>query len=573
MLRTKKCGELQKEDVGERVTLCGWVDTIKKQGGINFLNLRDRYGLIQTVFPEKFSDDLKGVRKEFVLQISGIVKARPENMINKEMKTGEVEVEVEGFKILNNCEVLPLDISGKIESTDETRLKNRFLDLRSARMQKNIVLRSQVASIIRNYMIENDFVEVETPLLGKSTPEGARDFLVPTRNKGKFYALPQSPQLFKQLLMVAGYDRYFQFAKCLRDEDLRADRQPEFTQLDVEMSFLEEEDIYELFEGLMKKIWRKIKGVELKTPFPRLTYEDAMNKYGSDKPDLRFELELVDISDIAKQSDFGIFKNSLVTKCVKAKCEFSKKEIKKYEEIMKELGAGGLIYLEKKGAVLEGPIAKFLNSEIQQKIIYKAGLGEGETCFIISDNDLGLVNVCLGRLRCDLAKDLSLISDEDKFVWVTEFPLVEYDADEKRHKAVHHPFTAPFEEDIGLLEKEPLKVRSRAYDLALNGFELGGGSIRIHNLELQKKVFDALGLSKEEYEEKFKFLLNAFKYGAPPHGGIAFGIDRLVMLLAGEDNIREVIAFPKDKNGSDLMLEAPSEVDEKQLDEVGLKLK
>ena len=557
MLRTNNCGELRKENNGEKVVLAGWVNSIRTHGSLTFIDLKDRYGVTQITLNEKVS-----LSKDSVIQISGVVEVKPEP--NKNISTGDIEVKASDFKILNKAKPLPLDL-GNVETTEETRLKYRYLDLRTSRMQKNILLRHKAVLAVREFLDGFDFVEIETPVLGKSTPEGARDFLVPSRvNKNKFYALPQSPQIYKQLFQVAGFDRYMQIVKCFRDEDLRADRQPEFTQIDLEMSFVDEDDIYSLMEKLMKHVWKKTLNVDLKIPFRRMTFDEAMSRFGSDKPDLRFGLELVDVSVWAKEQDFKIFKDASVVKCIKVKGPFSRKQIDEFTEVVKIYGAKGLAWV-KQGDGLEGGISKFLkNSPLP--------LDRDEYLFFVADK-LSVVNVCLGQLRLKLGRVLDLVRDEWNFCWVTEFPLLEWDEDDKRYYAMHHPFTSPRVEDVELLSDKPELAKARAYDLTLNGTELGGGSIRIHERELQSVVFEALNISKDEQIEKFGFLLNAFEFGAPPHGGIAFGLDRLVMLLAGVDNIREVMAFPKNKDGFDLMMDAPSFVDKEQLDDLHISLK
>lgn len=560
MYRTHTCGELREKNEGEKVTLAGWVQKIRSHGNLTFIDLRDRYGITQITINEL----KEKINKEDVIKVTGTVVKKPEP--NKKLATGAIEVKAETIKILSKANPLPLDLENE-ETTEETRLKYRYLDLRRPRMQQNLILRHKAAKATRDYFDKKGFIEIETPILGKSTPEGARDYLVPSRvNKGKFYALPQSPQIFKQLFQIAGMDRYFQLAKCFRDEDLRADRQPEFTQIDVEMSFVEEEDIYEMMEGLIKHVWKETIGEEIKTPFQRITYEEAMKKYGSDKPDLRFGLEIKELTSWAKEkTELSIFKEAKTIRGIITKGEFSRKQIKQLEETGKIYGAKGLAWFKKTKEGLEGGISKYVKEE-------PTGMNEGEYCFIIAGEEKTTAEA-LGAIRLKLGKELRLIKKEWKFAWVTDFPLLEWDEEEKRYVAMHHPFTSPKEEDRELLKTNPEKARARAYDLTLNGIELGGGSIRIHDQELQKEVFQALKISEEEQEKKFGFLLKALSYGAPPHGGIAFGFDRMVMLLAGAENIREVIAFPKNKDAEDLMMEAPSEVRKEQLEELGIIIK
>jgi len=559
LYRTHTCGELRKKDAKKKVKLSGWIHSVRTHGNITFIDLRDRYGITQVTL-EAAKETLS---KESVVQIEGEVFIKPEP--NKALETGEIEVKASKLNVLNKSKPLPLDLDNT-ETTEETRLKYRYLDLRTKKMQKNLLLRHKAAIATREYFDKLNFIEIETPVLGKSTPEGARDYLVPSRiNKGKFYALPQSPQIFKQLFQVAGLDRYLQIVKCFRDEDLRADRQPEFTQIDLEMSFVEEEDIYSVMEGMCKHVWKKTIGVDLKTPFPRITYEEAELKYGSDKPDLRFGLEIEDVTFWGNKTEFNVFKNAPCIRALKVNGEFSRKQIDKFTDVVKIYGAKGLAWLKQGKNELEGGISKFLkDSPIKLK--------ENDYLFFVADNKR-VVAPSLGALRLHLGKELNLIKDEWNFVWVTEFPLLEWSEEDERFVAMHHPFTSPIPDDRELLKSSPEKAKARAYDLTLNGVELGGGSIRIHERELQTEVFEALKISKEEQEEKFGFLLGAFDYGAPPHGGIAFGFDRLIMLLAGANNIREVIAFPKNNDAEDLMMESPSNVSEKQLDELGIDMK
>jgi len=581
MLRTNNCGELVKKDIGKKVMLCGWVHSRRDHGGIIFIDLRDRYGITQVVFDPKHNKkawkDAEHLSREDVIQIKGKVRARGKGLENPKLKTGEIEVIVDEIKVLNKSLTPPIEIDDRVKVKEDIALKYRYLDLRKPRLQKNILTRSKVSKIIRDFFISKNFLEIETPILAKSTPEGARDYLVPSRvNPGKFYALPQSPQLFKQLLMIAGFDRYFQIAKCFRDEDLRADRQPEFTQVDIEMSFIDENDVYEIIEEMLKKIWKEILNIELKTPFKRISYEEAIEKYGSDKPDLRFGLELVDVTSIVKDSDFKVFtdvikKNGKVKAINVKNSKFSRKDIDNFIEFVKIYKAKGLAWMKYSNGKLESSIVKFFNDKIQKQLIDKLNVKENDLLLFVADKE-EVVNNALGNLRVHIAKKMNLIKPCYEFVWVTDFPLFEYDEDLKRYKAMHHPFTSPREEDIPLLDKDLSKVKARAYDITLNGIELGGGSIRINNHDLQMKMFKALKISKKEAEEKFSFLLNALKYGAPPHGGIALGFDRLVAILCNEESIRDVIAFPKTKDAVSLVDDAPSEVSEEQLKELHLKL-
>ena len=582
MKRTNTCGELTKKDIGKEVTLCGWMHSRRDHGGIIFVDLRDRYGLTQVVFDPKDSKDAhkkaEHLSREDVLQVKGKVRARGEGLENPKLKTGEIEILAEQLEILNKAATPPLEVDDRIEINEDQRLKYRYLDLRKPRMQNNLFLRHKLIKIVRDFYDKENFLEVETPMLAKSTPEGARDYLVPSRvHPGKFFALPQSPQLFKQLLMVSGCDRYMQIAKCFRDEDLRADRQPEFTQIDVEMSFIDEEDIYELHERLMKEIWKKVMNIDIKIPFKRITYEEAMNKYGSDKPDLRFSLELVDVTDIAKKSGFKVFTDNIesggVVKALNVKkSPLSRKEIDELIEFVKIYDAKGLAWMKYDGAKLESSIVKFFSDELQKELIRSVSAEAGDLILFVSDHKHFIVNAALGNLRLQLAKKLSLMpKNEYNFAWVTDFPLLDFDEDEQRHVAVHHPFTSPKDADLKLLDTAPEKAKAKAYDLTLNGVEIGGGSIRIHKPDVQAKIFNILGITDEEAQMKFGFLLEAFKYGAPPHGGIAFGVDRIAAILTNNESIREVIAFPKTKSAESLMEGSPSEVDDKQLKELHIK--
>ncbi len=583
--RTHTCGELRESKIGERVVLNGWVDSRRDLGGVIFIDLRDRYGITQVVFEPAFNKEAhelaKKLRSEFVISVEGVVRNRPEDTLNPNLPTGMIDVKVDKLIILNEAVTPPFQIKDNIDVNEDLRLKYRYLDLRRSKMQKNLLLRHKVYQIVRRYFDENNFVEVETPMLMKSTPEGARDFLVPSRlHKGKFYALPQSPQTYKQILMVAGYDRYFQITKCFRDEDLRADRQPEFTQIDVEMSFVDVEDVFEIVEGLMKKLFKEVWNKELELPLPRLSFNEAMEKYGSDKPDLRFELEMVKLNDVFANSEFRVFNNTIeeggiITGLLAKGCgDYTRNQLDVLTNFVKKLGAGGLIWMRVREDGLEAPVAKFFSEEEKQALIKQMNAEAGDLIFIISGQWNKALTI-MGNLRLEMAKRMNLIKEdaEPSLLWVTDFPLLEWDDETQRFYAMHHPFTSPRVEDIPLMDSEPAKVRARAYDLVLNGNEIAGGSIRIHDSKLQSKMFEVLGISKEEAEEKFGFLMNAFKYGAPPHGGIAFGFDRMVMLFAGENSIREVMAFPKTSSGLSLMDDSPSTVSEEQLKELHIKLR
>jgi len=582
MKRTNTCGELTKKDNNKEVTLCGWMHSRRDHGGIIFIDLRDRYGLTQIVFDprqgKKVHSEAEHLRREDVMQVKGKVRLRGKGLENPKLKTGEIEVLIDELDILNKADTPPIGVDDRVDINEDMRLKYRYIDLRNPKMQKNLEIRHKAIKVVRDFYDKEGFLEIETPMLAKSTPEGARDYLVPSRvNPGKFYALPQSPQLFKQLLMVSGCDRYFQIVKCFRDEDLRADRQPEFTQIDVEMSFIDEEDIYELHERLFKKIWKDILNKDIKIPFPRLSHEGAMDRYGSDKPDTRFGLELVDVTDILKNSDFKVFTDNIksggIVKAINVKkSSLSRKEIDELIDFVRIYDAKGLAWIKVTDKGLESSIVKFFDSKVQKDLVKRLKAEKGDLLLFVSDHKHFVVNDALGALRVHLGKKLGLIPDNYSFVWITDFPLVEYDEDEQRHMAVHHPFTSPKDEDIKLLEKSPEKAKAKAYDLTLNGVEIGGGSIRIHKREVQEKIFKILGISQKEAQEKFGFLLDAFRYGAPPHGGIAFGMDRVVAMLTGNESIREVIAFPKTKNAESLMEGSPSEVGEKQLKELNIKL-
>jgi len=581
--RTHTCGELNAANVDEKVVLNGWVDRRRDLGGVIFIGLRDRYGVTQVIFEPEHNQEAhhlaKQLRSEFVIAIEGKVRKRPDDQINKEMTTGEIDVIVEKLIILNEAETPPFPIKDEVDAFEDLRLKYRYLDLRRPVLQKTLILRHRMYQLVRKYFDKKSFVEIETPVLMKSTPEGARDYLVPSRiHKGKFYALPQSPQTYKQLLMVSGFDRYFQIVKCFRDEDQRADRQPEFTQIDVEMSFVDIDDVFEIVEGLMKELFKEVWQLELQIPIPRLTFNDALEKYGSDKPDLRFGLELETLNHVFENSGFKVFKDTIdsggiVSALVAPDCAgYSRNQIDNLTAHVKKLGAKGLVWLKVKDDELDSPIAKFLSDEEKGKLVEKLNAANGDLILILAGKRLETLTQ-MGELRLEMAKRLELVNPDSKpkLLWVTDFPLLEWDEETKRFYAMHHPFTSPRTEDIELLDSDPGKVMARAYDLVLNGHEIAGGSIRIHNSELQAKMFNALGISKEEAEEKFGFLMNAFKFGAPPHGGIAFGFDRMVMIFAGETSIRDTIAFPKTTSAISLMDESPSEVSEEQLKELHIK--
>ena len=584
MRRTHNCCELGRGDAGREVVIMGWVQRRRDHGGVIFVDLRDREGITQVVFNPDLNKEVHekahAIRSEFVIGITGRVEKRPEGMTNPNLKTGEIEVFATELKILNPANTPPFMIEDTVDVSENVRLKYRHIDLRRPNIQKNLVLRHRAAASVRQYLNGLGFIDIETPVLTKSTPEGARDYLVPSRvNPGMFYALPQSPQLFKQLLMISGFDRYYQIVRCFRDEDLRADRQPEFTQIDLEMSFVGEEDVMGIAEGMINALFKEVLDKNIEIPFERLSYAEAIDRFGLDKPDLRFGLELKDISDIVKTSGFKVFASVVekggIVKALNAKgCfEFSRKEIDDLTEFAAVYKAKGLAWVKVKEEGWQSPIAKFFTKEEKEKLAKRIDMEIGDLVFFVADQPK-IANDALGHLRNHLARRLNLIDENEfRFLWVTQFPMMEYDENEKRYQAMHHPFTAPLEEDYDLLEKNPLAVRSRAYDIVLNGSEIGGGSIRIHQKELQEKVFAALGMTPESYWEKFGFLLSALDSGAPPHGGIAFGFDRLVMMLCGESSIRDVIAFPKTQKAACLLTNAPSETSKAQLDELCLRIK
>ncbi|WP_282706916.1 aspartate--tRNA ligase [Natroniella acetigena] len=582
LVRTHSCKELGIEQVGEEVTLMGWVQRRRDHGGVIFVDLRDRFGLVQVVFNPEIAEDTfdlaNQLRKEYVIAVTGEVIARPEEMINDDLNTGKIEVHIEELHILDEAETPPFLIEDEINVGEEVRLKYRYLDLRRKKMQENLMLRHQVKKSVRDYLDREDFLEIETPMLTKSTPEGARDFLVPSRlHTGEFFALPQSPQLFKQLLMVSGMERYYQIVRCFRDEDLRADRQPEFTQIDLETSFMNQEEILELVEKMMKEIFTAV-DFEVPTEFPRMTYQEAIERYGTDRPDTRFGMELVDLSEVVKNSEFNVFSGTVanggLVKGINAKgaADFSRKDIDELTDFVGIYGAKGLAWIKVEEDGVNSQIAKFLAEEELNGILDEMEAEAGDLLLFVADNP-DVVAAALGNLRLELAKKLELIDqDQFEFLWVTDFPLLEWDDEAERYVSLHHPFTMPKEEELSLLDTAPEEVTAQAYDLVLNGIEIGGGSIRINNRQIQEKIFGLLEMEQDEIEEKFSFLLEAFEYGAPPHGGIAFGLDRLVMLLGKLKSIRDVIAFPKTQRATCILTDAPSPVAKEQLEELNLEI-
>ncbi len=591
MKRTAYCTEFTPDDVGKKVTVTGWADSWRNHGGLIFIDLRDRSGVMQVVFDlsaigEKGFAKAEAIRTEYVIAVTGTVRMRDDDRVNPRLKTGNIEILASELRILSEAENLPFGISEAASVNDATRLKYRYLELRTPRLQEILMLRSKICHAARNYMDDNGFIEIETPFLCRSTPEGARDYLVPSRvHKGEFYALPQSPQLYKQILMISGMDKYYQIAKCFRDEDLRADRQPEFTQIDMEMSFVaDQEDVMGVAEGMMRKVFKETKGIELPEKIRRMTYKEAMERFGSDKPDTRFGLELIDVTDLVKGCGFQVFSGAVErggsVRMINAKGFYkggdqailSRKDVDALLPFVKTYKAKGLAWIAVKEEGLQSPIIKFLGDDLTKKILERANAEVGDIIFFGADTD-EIVFASLGALRLKLARIGHLIPENTyDFLWVTEFPMFHYDETEKRYVAEHHPFTMPMEEDLPLLETDPSKVRSQAYDFVINGYEAGGGSVRIHSQEIQSNVFDLLGFSEEEQQAKFGFFVTALKYGTPPHGGLAFGLDRLVMLLSGTEDIKDVIAFPKVQNASDLMSESPSPVEAKQLKELALKV-
>lgn len=581
--RNVNCGELREDNQNKEVVLNGWVASRRDLGGLIFLDIRDRWGITQVVIEPENTPDLaeraKEIRSEFVIWVQGSVRKR--ESINKNIPTGLIEVVASDFAIINKSELPPFEINDDIEVSEELKLRYRYLDLRRHSLLKKFIVRNKLYQVMHKYYADNDFLEVETPILMKSTPEGARDFLVPSRiNKGKFYALPQSPQIFKQILMISGFDRYVQITKCFRDEDLRSDRQPEFTQIDVEMSFIDQDDIISVTEGFFRELWKEVLNIELDNKFLQMTYKEAMERYGSDKPDLRFGSEIVNITDVVKNTEFKVFQDIIadngIIACINAKnCgKYSRKNIDELTDFAKKYGAKGLAYIKIENGEIKSPISKFLKDEELNAIIKSADAKDGDLILISSDKWKRALTI-LGALRLEIAKREEWIKKSDKkyaFLWVVDFPLFEYDEDEGRYYSMHHPFTSPMEEDLHLLDSDPSAVRSKGYDIVCNGYEIGGGSIRIHNMDIQQLMFQHLGISEQDIEDKFGFLIKALKFGAPPHGGIALGLDRIVMILTGTENIRDVIAFPKTTSGLSLMDGSPANVDNSQLSELGLQL-
>ena len=582
--RTHRCAELSAANAGETVTIMGWVQKNRNKGGLVFIDVRDRSGIIQVVCEEGKTDaalieKAAKLRSEYVVAVVGKVEKRS-GAVNKNLATGEIEIIPEELRVLSESETPPFQIEENSKTKEEIRLKYRYLDLRRPDMQRNLMMRSKVATLTRQFLSEEGFMEIETPILIKSTPEGARDYLVPSRvHQGHFYALPQSPQLFKQLLMCSGCDRYFQIAKCFRDEDLRADRQPEFTQIDMELSFVDVDDVIEVNERLLAKLFKEVLGVEVSLPIQRMTWQEAMDRFGSDKPDMRFGMELQNVTEVVKDFDFVVFKSAIenggTVRGINAKGQGSmaRKKIDKLVEFAKDYGAKGLAYIAiHEDGTVKSSFAKFMTEEQQASLIQAMGGENGDLLLFAADKNKVVWDV-LGALRLELARQMELLDkNEYKFLWVTEFPLLEWNDEQNRFTAMHHPFTMPMEEDLQYIDSDPGRVRAKAYDIVLNGNEIGGGSVRIFNQDIQSKMFEVLGFTPEQAQEQFGFLLEAFKYGVPPHAGLAYGLDRLVMLMAKQDSIRDVIAFPKVKDASDLMTEAPSPVDAKQLDELGLEV-
>ncbi|EGG80677.1 aspartyl-tRNA synthetase [Lachnospiraceae bacterium 2_1_46FAA] len=582
--RSHRCAELNSSHIGETVTVMGWVQKNRNKGGLVFVDVRDRSGIVQVVFEEgsvssELIEKAGSLRSEYVVAVVGKV-AKRSGAVNENIVTGDIEVLPTELRVLSESETPPFPIEENSKTKEEVRLKNRVLDLRRPDLQRNLIMRSQVATLTRQFLAEEGFLEIETPMLIKSTPEGARDYLVPSRvHQGSFYALPQSPQIFKQLLMCAGYDRYFQIVKCFRDEDLRADRQPEFTQIDMELSFVDVDDVIDVNERLLAKVFKEILDVEVSLPIQRMTWQEAMDRFGSDKPDIRFGMELTDVSEVVKDCEFVVFKNALEqggsVRGINAKGQgaMPRKKIDKLVDFAKGYGAKGLAYIAiQEDGTMKSSFAKFMIEEEMTALVNAMGGENGDLLLFAADCNKVVWDV-LGNLRLEIARQLELLDkNEYKFLWVTEFPLLEWNEEAGRYTAMHHPFTMPMEEDLHLIDTEPGKVRAKAYDIVLNGTELGGGSVRIFNQDIQNKMFEVLGFTKEQAQEQFGFLLNAFKYGVPPHAGLAYGLDRLIMLMAKQDSIRDVIAFPKVKDASDLMTEAPAGVDQKQLDELGLAI-